>query len=102
MRCPDTICRESLNPKVQGSIPCASTNMLCLRRPTIYMLGSFCRDASYSQHLTASFDSFASPPPFASALPSPDARTAPDCRNPFLRTSSLDVVAAGQLVRVRA
>ena len=22
----------TLNPKVQGSIPCASTNMLCLRR----------------------------------------------------------------------
>jgi hypothetical protein len=27
---PETICRESLNPKVQGSISCASTNMLCL------------------------------------------------------------------------
>jgi hypothetical protein len=25
MRCPETSCRESLNPKVQGSIPCAST-----------------------------------------------------------------------------
>jgi hypothetical protein len=25
MRCPETICLESLNPKVQGSIPCAST-----------------------------------------------------------------------------
>jgi hypothetical protein len=31
VRRPETICRESLNPKVQGSIPCASTNMLCLR-----------------------------------------------------------------------
>jgi len=29
MRCPETIRLESLNPKVQGSIPCASTNMLC-------------------------------------------------------------------------
>ncbi|GAC1650250.1 MAG: hypothetical protein NVS9B11_23420 [Candidatus Dormibacteraceae bacterium] len=28
---PETQCRETLNPKVQGSIPCASTNMLCLR-----------------------------------------------------------------------
>jgi hypothetical protein len=27
VRCSETICRESLNPKVQGSIPCASTNM---------------------------------------------------------------------------
>ena len=25
--------RESLNPKVQGSIPCASTNMLCFLLP---------------------------------------------------------------------
>jgi hypothetical protein len=58
VRCSETICRESLNPKVQGSIPCASTNMLCLRRPTIYMLWSVYRDASYLRHLTASFDSF--------------------------------------------
>jgi hypothetical protein len=33
--------------------------MLCLRRPTIYMLWSVCRDASCSRHLTASCDSFA-------------------------------------------
>ena len=32
--------------------------MLCLRRPTIYMSWSVCRNASDSQHLTASFDSF--------------------------------------------
>jgi hypothetical protein len=31
MRRPETICLESLNPKVQGSIPCASTNLLCPR-----------------------------------------------------------------------
>jgi hypothetical protein len=29
MRWAETICLESLNPKVQGSIPCASTIMLC-------------------------------------------------------------------------
>jgi hypothetical protein len=29
LRCPETISRESLNPKVQGSIPCASTTSLC-------------------------------------------------------------------------
>jgi hypothetical protein len=49
----------TLNPKVQGSVPCASTNMLCLRRPAIYTLWSVCRDASSLRHLTASFDSFA-------------------------------------------
>ena len=49
----------TLNPKVQGSIPCASTNMLCLRRPMTYMLWVLCRAASHSRHLTASFDSFA-------------------------------------------
>jgi hypothetical protein len=27
----ETLCRKTLNPKVQGSIPCASTNLLCLR-----------------------------------------------------------------------
>jgi hypothetical protein len=36
------------------------TNMLCLRRPTIFMLWSVCRDASELRHLTASFDSFGS------------------------------------------
>jgi hypothetical protein len=35
-----------------------STNMLCLGRPTIYMLWSACRIASHLQHLTASFDSY--------------------------------------------
>ena len=29
MRCPETTSLETLNPKVQGSIPCASTNLLC-------------------------------------------------------------------------
>ncbi len=31
MTCPETICLEALNPKVQGSTPCASTIMLCPR-----------------------------------------------------------------------
>jgi hypothetical protein len=29
VRRPDTICLEPLNPKVQGSIPCASTILMC-------------------------------------------------------------------------
>src|SRR5713101_3920028 len=29
LRCAETIWRESLNPKVQGSTPCASTKMFC-------------------------------------------------------------------------
>src|SRR5258708_33898750 len=44
----------TLNPKVQGSIPCASTNILCLRLSAIYRLWSVCRDASLPRHLTAS------------------------------------------------
>jgi hypothetical protein len=36
--------------------------MLCLRRPTIYMLSSVCCYASHSRQLTASFDSFARTP----------------------------------------
>jgi hypothetical protein len=39
--------------------------MLCLRRHSTYMLWWVCRDASYSQHLTASFDSFAEASNFA-------------------------------------
>jgi len=55
---PETPCRKTLNPKVQGSIPCASTNMLYLRRLYDYMLWLGCRSASPLRHLTASFDSF--------------------------------------------
>ncbi len=60
--------QRSVNRKVQGSNPCsgakthASTNMLCLRRPTIYMLSSVSCYASHSRQLTASFDSFAGTP----------------------------------------
>jgi hypothetical protein len=46
MRCPETICWESPNPEIQGSIPCASTNMLCPRRLQIYMLESICCGAA--------------------------------------------------------
>jgi hypothetical protein len=65
MRCTETIHLESLNPKVQGSIPCASTSMLCLCSLTTYMLWLVCRDASPLRHLTASFDSFVEASSFA-------------------------------------
>src|SRR5665213_1094143 len=45
--------QSPLNPKVQGSIPCANTTMLCLRHLTAYILWSVCRDPSHSRQLTA-------------------------------------------------
>jgi hypothetical protein len=52
------ICRESLNPKVQGSIPCASTNMLCLRVPyDLHVVVDLLRCVTF-----AAFDSFAGTP----------------------------------------
>ena len=54
MRCPETIRLESLNPKVQGSIPCASTKMLCLRRPCeLYVVVGLPQCVTF-----AAFDSF--------------------------------------------
>jgi hypothetical protein len=44
--------QSPLNPKVQGSIPCASTNMLCLLPFTHLHVGSVCRDALQMRHLT--------------------------------------------------
>ena len=45
----------TLNPKVQGSIPCASTNMVCLRSPRdLYVVVSLPQFVIF-----AAFDSFA-------------------------------------------
>jgi hypothetical protein len=44
----------TLNPKVQGSIPCASTNMLCLRSPKdLYVVVGLLQCVTF-----AAFDSF--------------------------------------------
>ena len=44
----------TLNPKVQGSIPCASTNMWCLRRLYIlHVVGTLLQCVTF-----AAFDSF--------------------------------------------
>src|SRR5439155_2069050 len=50
---PGKIGQSPLNPRFR-STPCASTDMLCLRRPASYMSWATWRAASYLRRLTAS------------------------------------------------
>src|SRR5437870_5709827 len=54
---PDTVCPQPLNPKVQGSTPCASTIMLCAELAVLPAASETCAPTLYKRKRPPTFAS---------------------------------------------